>query len=70
MMFGIVKSSRPILDRRPARLEAARRVSPAEAAPANQPRQDEFLPSSTQPDADFVELYFGAGGGKNLKKPR
>ena len=70
MMIGIIPTVRPIIDRRKTILGNPKRVDPKEAAATHRSGKDEFIPSSTQPDADFLELYFSAGGAKSHTKPR
>jgi hypothetical protein len=70
MLIGIIKNTRPSIDRRRTVLGNPKRVEPAEATETNRLRKDEFIPSSTQPDADFLELYFSAAGAKSRVKPK
>ncbi|MDA0248352.1 MAG: hypothetical protein O2844_04500 [Proteobacteria bacterium] len=70
MMIGIINTARPVIDRRKTIFGNPKRVEPKEAAATNRPGKDEFIPSSTQPDPDFLELYFSATGAKNRTKPR
>jgi hypothetical protein len=70
MMIGIIPTVRPVIDRRKTIFGNPKRVEPKEAAATNRPTKDEFISSSTQPDADFLELYFSAAGAKSHTKPR
>jgi hypothetical protein len=69
MMIGIIPTARPVIDRRKTILGNPKRVEPKEAAATKRSGKDEFISSSTQPDADFLELYFSATGAKNRSKP-
>lgn len=69
MMIGIISTVRPLIDRRKTVLGNPKRVEPKAAAATQKSGKDEFIPSSTQPDADFLELYFSATGAKNRSKP-
>jgi hypothetical protein len=69
MMIGIIPTARPLIDRRKTILGNPKRVEPKEAISTNRSGKDEFISSSTQPDADFLELYFSAAGAKNRSKP-
>jgi len=69
MMIGLIKPLRPIVDRRRTAFGNPKRVEPTEATKTNRPRKDEFISSSTQPDADFLELYFSATRSKGAKPP-
>ena len=70
MMIGIINTARPVIDRRKTIFGNPKWLDPKEAAATNRPGKDEFIPSSTQPDPDFLELYFSATGAKNRTKPR
>jgi len=70
MMIGIIPTARPVIDRRKTIFGNPKRVEPKEAVSTSRPAKDEFISSSTQPDADFLELYFSAAGAKNPTKPR
>jgi hypothetical protein len=70
MMIGIIPTARPVIDRRKTIFGNPKRVEPKEAAASNRSGKDEFISSSTQPDADFLELYFSATGAKNQTKRR
>ena len=70
MMIGIISTLRPLIDRRKTVFGNPKRVEPKEAAATHQSGKDEFISSSTQPDADFLELYFSATGAKSRSKPK
>jgi len=70
MMIGIIKTPRPVIDRRRTVFGNPKRVEPTETTKTNRPRKDEFISSSTQPDADFLERYFSANGPKSRVKPK
>ena len=60
MMIGIINTARPLIDRRKTIFVNPKRVEAKVAAATKRPGKDEFIPSSTQPDPDFLELYFSA----------
>jgi hypothetical protein len=70
MMIGIIKTQRPVIDRRRTVFGNSKRVEPTEATKTTRPGKDELISSSTQPDALFLELYFSATGPKNRAKPK
>ena len=70
MMIRIIKTPRPVIDQRRNVFGNPKRVEPTEATKTSRPGKDEFISSSTQPDADFLELYFSANGPKDRAKPK